>query len=255
MLDFYNDNDATDKFTIENIKIERGTVATDWTPAPEDAQNDIKPLVARVTSTESDIKVLKDGLQLSATKKDVEETLNDQLQPIKNQVEQNSATLNVLPNEINSKVSKEDYTTDQNKLVTRLNNADSERKQLSNSISDKVSLTEYNSGISGAKSYTDNKVDNMNIGARNLFVQDFSLYNTGNLYAYRKISDTNTPKVITITDNDTTVDMTGIFFGLTGNGANADGGVRWEMFKGNLLRNSDKDSSLISYNYFHSSCG
>ena len=125
LLDFYNDNDATDKFTIENIKIERGTVATDWTPAPEDAQNDIKPLVARVTSTESDIKVLKDGLQLSATKKDVEETLNDQLQPIKNQVEQNSATLNVLPNEINSKVSKEDYTTDQNKLVTRLNNADS----------------------------------------------------------------------------------------------------------------------------------
>lgn len=250
LLDFYNDNDATDKFTIENIKIERGTVATDWTPAPEDAQNDIKPLVARVTSTESDIKVLKDGLQLSATKKDVEQTLNDQLQPIKNQVEQNSATLNVLPNEINSKVSKEDYTTDQNKLVTRLNNADSERKQLSNSISDKVSLTEYNSGISGAKSYTDNKVDNMNIGARNLFVQDFLLYNTDNLYAYRKISDTNTPKVITITDNDTTVDMTGVFFGLTGNGANADGGVRWEMFKGSLLRNSDKDSSLTSYNYF-----
>ena len=114
LLDFYNDNDATDKFTIENIKIEKGTVATDWTPAPEDMQNDIdrtvEPLKARVTNTESDIKVLQDGLRLSATKNDVEQTLNEQLKPIKNQVEENKATLDVLPNEINSKVSKEDLS-------------------------------------------------------------------------------------------------------------------------------------------------
>lgn len=157
LLDFYNNNKADDKFTIENIKIEKGTVATDWTPAPEDMQNDIdrtvEPLKARVTNTESDIKVLQDGLRLSATKNDVEQTLNEQLKPIKNQVEENKATLDVLPNEINSKVSKEDYITDQNNVVQRLNNADSERKQLSNSIEDRVTLKQFEDMTIGGRNY------------------------------------------------------------------------------------------------------
>lgn len=157
LLDFYNNNKADDKFTIENIKIEKGTVATDWTPAPEDMQNDIdrtvEPLKARVTNTESDIKVLQDGLRLSATKNDVEQTLNEQLKPIKNQVEENKATLDVLPNEINSKVSKEDYITDQNKVVQRLNTADSERKQLSNSIEDRVTLKQFEDMTVGGRNY------------------------------------------------------------------------------------------------------
>ena len=157
LLDFYNNNKADDKFTIENIKIEKGTVATDWTPAPEDMQNDIdrtvEPLKARVTNTESDIKVLQDGLRLSATKNDVEQTLNEQLKPIKNQVEENKATLDVLPNEINSKVSKEDYITDQNNVVQRLNTADSERKQLSNSIEDRVTLKQFEDMTVGGRNY------------------------------------------------------------------------------------------------------
>ncbi|NMK92082.1 phage tail spike protein, partial [Staphylococcus capitis] len=157
LLDFYNNNKADDKFTIENIKIEKGTVATDWTPAPEDMQNDIdrtvEPLKARVTNTESDIKVLQDGLRLSATKNDVEQTLNEQLKPIKNQVEANKATLDVLPNEINSKVSKEDYITDQNNVVQRLNTADSERKQLSNSIEDRVTLKQFEDMTIGGRNY------------------------------------------------------------------------------------------------------
>ena len=36
----YNNNNG-DKFTIENIKIEKGNKATDWTPAPEDVENKI----------------------------------------------------------------------------------------------------------------------------------------------------------------------------------------------------------------------
>ncbi|WP_281197525.1 phage tail spike protein [Staphylococcus felis] len=52
-------------------------------------------------------------------------------------------------------VKSEDYTTDKNGILERLNNADSERKQMHNQISDKVSLSEYNSGIDNAKSYAD----------------------------------------------------------------------------------------------------
>ncbi len=237
-----------DLIKFSNLKLEKGNIATDWTPAPEDlqrqtkqAQNDaekaakayadaqdnlkqtetkayadgivdeeekraiadaiakrdeakryaeqkaqdaqnaanqntqevIKPITTRVTSTESDVKVLKGQIGLMAKSDDVTQQLKNvdgRLTPLETTVKSNKATLDLLPNQINSKVSKQDYTTDQNKLVTRLNNADSERKQLSNSISDKVSLTEYNNGINGAKSYTDNKVNNINVGGRNLFL-------------------------------------------------------------------------------------
>lgn len=141
--------------------------------ANQNTQEVIKPITTRVTSTESDVKVLKGQIGLMAKSDDVTQQLKNvdgRLTPLETTVKSNKATLDLLPDQINSKVSKQDYTTDQNKLVTRLNNADSERKQLSNSISDKVSLTEYNNGINGAKSYTDNKVNNINVGGRNLFL-------------------------------------------------------------------------------------
>lgn len=238
----------SDTVRFTNLKLEKGNVATDWTPAPEDLQRQIqqaqkdaeeaakvyakaqdelkqieakayadgivddeekraiadaiakrdeakryaeqkaqeaqvaanqntqeviKPITTRVTSTESDVKVLKGQIGLMAKSDDVTQQLKNvdgRLTPLETTVKSNKATLDLLPDQINSKVSKQDYTTDQNKLVTRLNNADSERKQLSNSISDKVSLTEYNNGINGVKSYTDNKVNNINVGGRNLFL-------------------------------------------------------------------------------------
>lgn len=141
--------------------------------ANQNTQEVIKPITTRVTSTESDVKVLKGQIGLMAKSDDVTQQLKNvdgRLTPLETTVNSNKATLDLLPDQINSKVSKQDYTTDQNNLVTRLNNADSERKQLSNSISDKVSLTEYNSGINGVKSYTDNKVNNINVGGRNLFL-------------------------------------------------------------------------------------
>lgn len=139
--------------------------------ANQNTQEVIKPITTRVTSTESDVKVLKGQIGLMAKSDDVTQQLKNvdgRLTPLETTVRSNKATLDLLPDQINSKVSKQDYTTDQNKLVTRLNNADSERKQLSNSISDKVSLTEYNNGINGVKSYTDNKVNNISVGSRNL---------------------------------------------------------------------------------------
>ncbi|WP_053023441.1 phage tail spike protein [Staphylococcus haemolyticus] len=241
-------NSTYPSFYITDIKVEKGSIATDWAPAPEDLQRQIqqaqkdaeeaakvyakaqdelkqieakayadgivddeekraiadaiakrdeakryaeqkaqeaqvaanqntqeviKPITTRVTSTESDVKVLKGQIGLMAKSDDVTQQLKNvdgRLTPLETTVKSNKATLDLLPDQINSKVSKQDYTTDQNKLVTRLNNADSERKQLSNSISDKVSLTEYNNGINGVKSYTDNKVNNINVGGRNLFL-------------------------------------------------------------------------------------
>lgn len=108
--------------------------------------------------TSADLNIVKDALVATATKDEVTQTLNDQLQPIKTEVNQNNAYLNVLSNKIDSKVSQRDYTLDKDNIVQRLNNADSERTQLSNKISDKVSLSELNYGIADAKYYADQKI-------------------------------------------------------------------------------------------------
>ena len=59
--------------------------------------------------------------------------------------------------QLKSYVKSVDYQTDQNGIVQRLDSADSERLQLSNQISDKVSLSEYNK----EKQDADTKLTNM----------------------------------------------------------------------------------------------
>lgn len=80
--------------------------------------------------------------------------------------------------QLKSYVKSVDYETDKDGIVKRLNSADSQRLQLSNEIKDKVSITEYNSGINEAKTYTDNKMDNLSIGGRNYFPDEYLEYGT-----------------------------------------------------------------------------
>ncbi|RIO48157.1 hypothetical protein BUZ55_10615 [Staphylococcus hominis] len=80
--------------------------------------------------------------------------------------------------QLKSYVKSVDYETDKDGIVERLNSADSQRLQLSNEIKDKVSVTEYNSGINDAKTYTDNKMDNLSIGGRNYFPDEYLEYGT-----------------------------------------------------------------------------
>ncbi|MDK8316930.1 MAG: hypothetical protein QP798_13470, partial [Staphylococcus simulans] len=92
--------------------------------------------------------------------------------------------------------------------------------------------------------------DGIQVGGRNLLPTSYDYYNVTGLYGYIKVSNDNTQKVIKITDNDTSVDMTGVFFGFTKNGQDASGGYRWEHSAGNLIRNFDNDVSLKQFNYF-----
>lgn len=61
--------------------------------------------------------------------------------------------------QLKSYVKSVDYETDKDGIVERLDSADSERVQLSNQISDKVSLSELNYGIADAKYYADQKIN------------------------------------------------------------------------------------------------
>lgn len=82
--------------------------------------------------------------------------------------------------QLKSYVKSVDYETDKNGIVKRLDSADSERLQLSDEIKDKVSITEYNSGINEAKTYTDDKIDDLSIGGRNLLMDTLGPFTNNN---------------------------------------------------------------------------
>lgn len=134
-------------------------------------------------------------------------------------------------------------------LKTYINGQDEALKQLiDGEVNSKITQTknELSSNISAVSA----KVDGIQVGGRNLLPTSYDYYNVSGLYGYIKVSDDNTQKVIKITDNDKTVDMSGIFFGFTKNGYDANSGVRWEHSAGSLIRNFDNDPSLKLYNYF-----
>lgn len=79
--------------------------------------------------------------------------------------------------EMSTLLKRAEYETDKNGIVERLNASDSERKQLSNEINDRVTITEYNAGMEEKT----NEINNLNIGSENLLLNseirsDFSTY-------------------------------------------------------------------------------
>ena len=169
--------------TFKNTILVKGNKIGDYAQAPEDLKQDfintaeentenaLKPITTRVITNETSISELDEQISLMAKSDDVEQKLKNvdgRLTPLETTVKSNKATLDILPTQIDSKVSKEDYTLDKDDIVQRLDNADSERKQLSNEITDKVTITKFESGMADAKNYTDNQVNNLSIGGRNL---------------------------------------------------------------------------------------
>lgn len=139
---------------IYDIKLEKGLIPTDWTPAPEDTENAInnvsnslEPIKIRTTKAENSIKVLQDSLLLTATKTDVQRTLDEQLKPLKNEVNEQKAQLQVMSDSIDSKVSQSEYTSNLQGVVERLDNAETHRQQLSNQITDRVTRSEYENDV------------------------------------------------------------------------------------------------------------
>lgn len=145
--------------------------------ANQNTSNKLEPITTRITTNETNITELDEQISLMAKSDDVAQKLKDvdgRLTPLETTVKSNKATLDILPTQIDSKVSKQDYTLDKNEIVQRLDNADSQRKQLSNEITDKVTITKFESGITEAKNYTDNEINNLDVGSENLLLDSES---------------------------------------------------------------------------------
>ncbi|MDS3899893.1 G5 domain-containing protein [Staphylococcus hominis] len=140
---------------IKNFQLVKGENAKPIEMNSNDSKDVLNNLSITSTKNNADLKIVKDALVATATKDEVTQTLNNQLQPIKTDVNQNKSNLSVLSDQVSSKVSKNDYTVDQNNIVTRLNNAESARVQLANQISDKVTTTQLSTSMQSAKDYID----------------------------------------------------------------------------------------------------
>ncbi|MCH4479899.1 hypothetical protein MKR16_00535 [Staphylococcus haemolyticus] len=204
---FYKDiaGQSSDKLdtTFKNTILVKGNKAGDYAPAPveleqkfintakENTDNALKPITTKVTTNETNISELDKQISLMAKSDDVAQKLRNvdgRLTPLETTVKSNKATLDILPTQIESKVSKQDYTTDKNNIVQRLDNADSERKQLSNEITDKVTITKFESGISEVKqesqNYTNDEINNLDIGSENLLLNSESRSDGANSNGY-----------------------------------------------------------------------
>lgn len=175
---------------ISNLKLEKGNKATDWTPAPEDMTNALEPITVKTTNNEQSIKALEEQILFTATKEEVTQQLNTELQPIKTDVNDQKAQLSVMSDEISTKVSMNQYSRDLTSIVEELSSAETERTQLSNKISDRVTITEYNSGMEQKTNEINSAVNNIKIGGVNMLdgTKDFtSPFNTPNIQKYGEV--------------------------------------------------------------------
>ncbi|MCP6558916.1 hypothetical protein NL501_27220, partial [Klebsiella pneumoniae] len=102
-----------------------------------------EPITTTQTQQSSDIKQLKGVITLKADKTELTTMYDTNIKPLQTQINEQKAQLDVLPEQISSKVSQTSYDADQNNIVTRLNSADTQRQQLSNAINDRVTIKEY----------------------------------------------------------------------------------------------------------------
>lgn len=69
---------AKQPFRISKVKLEKGNVATDWTPAPEDIDSQFNSVNNTLTTYKTDLDLLKDGMSLRVSEiAQVSERLND----------------------------------------------------------------------------------------------------------------------------------------------------------------------------------
>lgn len=114
-LEFRFENAVNDKmFYICGLKLEEGTIATDWTPAPEDVENEITTVQETVTSNTTEISALKNSISLKVDSTEMtsyKETVNGQLNTINSSITSMKSSIDLNTSAITSKVSANDVGT------------------------------------------------------------------------------------------------------------------------------------------------
>lgn len=184
------------KVVVKNPKLERGSVATDWTPAPEDTEQDFaqtnanmntmretltnadKALSQRIDTMDSEYKAA--DRQTSAKLGQLEKTVSDkdgstaqrisQLQAEYNALNASKATQAALTAEQNARAAADRaHAESLRQLNSRVDGNASRITTVERTANDtKQALATAHSQLSASYTNLDNKVNNLSIGGRNL---------------------------------------------------------------------------------------
>ena len=168
-----NDLIAGETYYCRNVKLETGNMATAWSPAPEDLQNEVSTLESRVTSAESQIVQNKNAIELRATSTEVTTAKQAAIDSA------NSNTANLL---------KSYSTTSEMEAAIKVK-SDSIVSSVSSTYATKTALETTNTNVAAAQS----DIDNLEIGARNLFGgfgdEEVQLYDYNSVGSFRQFSN------------------------------------------------------------------
>lgn len=123
------------------FKLETGAIATDWSPAPEDINDELSSVKTTITQTASGV-----------------EQLSTSLATTDNKVTTAEANIRNLVDEVSSKVSQTDYNT----LTGRVENTETAITQNAQEISKRLTKIQVNQAILADKKIKDTRGDNQN---------------------------------------------------------------------------------------------
>lgn len=187
---------------------------------------------SEVEKLESDVsKVSQDVSKLTVDVDGIKTNVSSISQTVSNhgtQISNINSTLTQHANMIASKVEKSEFDSVTNSLGNRISTIEQTADSISLEVRD-IKANVY------TKSEVDSAIDGIQVGGRNLLPTVFDLYNLDGLYGYIKISDSQT--MVKIYDKDVNVDISGVYFGMTGTGIDASGGYKWIVNNGTINDN------------------
>lgn len=150
------------KYTIRQIKVEKGTKATDWTKAPEDTDqlivDNIKTVTDKITTVES--KFTQENNSIKASVQDLNSTTQS--------ITTNVSNINRdLTSKINSNLdAAKNFATDI--ATNKANTAKQEAISSANSHADSIADSKANEALNNAKSYTNTEINVVNTKVHNV---------------------------------------------------------------------------------------
>ncbi|MBA8773145.1 hypothetical protein GWI38_00635 [Staphylococcus schleiferi subsp. coagulans] len=143
--------------SVKDFQLEKGDEAS-----PQKMNSDDQTgITNKIIQNTAKISAFEDRINLKADKSEVAQTLDEKLQPIKNDVLQQNANIELLPNKITQQVTQQIYETTISGLVKRLEAEESKRETLANQINDTVSIQQYQAGIQEAKEYANEQLEDV----------------------------------------------------------------------------------------------
>ncbi|ESV55175.1 peptidase [Streptococcus agalactiae LMG 14747] len=152
-LSLYVYGDVGDEVFIKDIKVERGAIATDWTPAPEDIDAELTSLKTTVTTT-------SDGVRQLTTKVTAAE----------GRVSSAETSINQLIGEISTKVAQRDYDN----LLKHISSAETTIRTQAGQIEQRLTSTQVNQLIDTKGFATTSTVQNIVQNTADSFTQTIS---------------------------------------------------------------------------------